>query len=483
MKKSMVINRLSGFSRRPNSPTPSGMRRVFASAGLATLLATTSPGRVEAADYTYKLVAQTGRIAPGGNQYISYFEVGKINNFGDVVYGGEVQTVPGGVDLGEGTFLTHFGRPVGLELPGLAAPGGGGTFYELLSPTTLNDFGEGATAVQLNAFQSPLGVGVGLYRGFGYSPLPTPVVVPGVTVGPNGQPFQGVGFQPVLNNRGQLLFNGLIATSQGIVPSQGLGMGMFVADPQGHIVNVVSPGDPAPGGGTFDFAEASWINDIGDVVFGAHIAGEECVGDATLANQGGRIFCGDNVYVKLLGSSQAVAVAHQGSAAPGGGTFRHSWGPKINNLRQVLFVGDLTAPPSNDAMQGLYLYNAWSQSTVPVIRPGDSLPDGTHLVTVSDFTIGHHIDNAGQIAFLASEDSGAEAVWVKTGNKLRLVAKAGQTVGGIGTITNFDVEGGPMLGGALNNDLGQVFFAVNLTDGTTAMLIASPTPLHGQDSD
>src|SRR5262249_52322909 len=122
-----------------------------------------------------------------------------------------------------------------------------------------------------------------------------------------------------------------------------------------------------------------------------------------------------------------------------------------------------------------YLYNAWTHTTTPVIRPGDSLPDGTHLVTVSDFSVGHHINNVGQIVFLASEDSGAEAVWAKTGNSLRLVAKTGQTLGGVGTIKDFDVEGAPMLGGALNNDLGQVFFAVNLTDGSTAMFIATPS--------
>jgi len=381
----------------------------------------------------------------------------------------------GATDLGEGTFLTHFGRLAALELPGSPAPGGGGTFFELLSPTTLNDLGEGATAVALTSVQSPLGLGVGLYRGFGNTPLPRAAVVPGLTLAPDGLPFQGVGFQPVLNDRGQLLFNGLISTSQGILPSQGLGLGMFIANQDGQIRNVVSPGDPAPGGGAFDFAEAAWINDLGDVAFGAHIAGEECIGDPTLANQTSRIFCGDNVYVKLVGGSQPVAVAHQGTPAPGGGAFRHSWGPVINNSRQVLFVGDLTPPPNNDLIQGLYLYDGRTHMTSPVVRPGDTLPDGTHLATVSDFSVGHHLNNLGEVSFLATEDSGAEAVWVKSGRDLRLVAATGQTIPGVGTILNFDVEGAPMLGGALNNDWGQIFFAVNLTSGSTAMLIATPS--------
>jgi hypothetical protein len=441
---------------------------------VAAAMAAFGVGKSSAATFSYRQVAALGQTAPGEDQYISYFETGQINNLGDVIFGAEVASIPGGVDLGEGTFLTRFGNPVAIVLPGTTAPGGG-TFLFNFSPTALNDWGDGAASLQLNSFQLPEGTDVGLYRYSGFTHQLSAVVVPGTTLAPNGRPFQGVSFQPVLNNRGQLLFNGLISTSQGIVPAQGMGLGMYVADQAGHISNVVSPGDPAPGGGTFDFAEVAWINDIGDVAFGAHVAGEECVGaDPTPAGQSFRIFCGDNVYVKLVPSSQAISVAHQGNPAPGGGTYRHAWGPVINNLRQVLFVGDLTAPPNNDVTQGLYLYNGWTHTTVPVIRPGDSLPDGTHLATVSDFSTGHHINNAGQIAFLALEDSGAEALWVKSGNSYELVAKTGQSIAGVGTIANFDVESAPLFGGALNNDLGQIFFAVNLTSGSTAMVIATP---------
>jgi len=442
---------------------------------LAAAVAAVTTAQLQAAPFTYRLVASLGQTAPGDVQYIDYFEVGQINDWGNVIFGAEVGSNGGATDLGEGTFLTQFARLAALELPGDSAPGGGGTFFELLSPTTLNNLGEGATAVALTTVQSPLGLGVGLYRGFGNTPLPRAAVVPGLTRAPDGLPFQGVSFQPVLNDRGQLLFNGLISTSRGILPSQGLGLGMFIADEDGRISNVVSPGDPAPGGGTFDFAEVAWINNIGDVAFGAHIAGEECIGDATLANQTSRIFCGDNVYVKFVDSWETVAVAHQGTPAQGGGTFRHSWGPVINDLRQVLFVGDLTPPPNNDVTQGLYLYDGWTHATTPVVRPGDALPDGSHLATVSDFSVGHHLNNLGEISFLATEDSGVEAVWEKSDRDLRLVAKTGQTIPGVGTILNFDVEGGPMFGGALNNDLGQVFFAVNLTSGSTAMIIATPT--------
>src|SRR5438309_342242 len=84
----------------------------------------------------------------------------------------------------------------------------------------------------------------------------------------------------------------------------------------GRIVSVVSPGDRAPGGGRFDFAEIPWINNAGDVAFGAHIAGEECIdiGDER---------CGDSVYLKNTHTGEIRSIAHQGDPAPGGGVF--SW--------------------------------------------------------------------------------------------------------------------------------------------------------------
>ena len=51
-------------------------------------------------------------------------------------------------------------------------------------------------------------------------------------------------------------------------------------DPKGLAAQpafAVAPGDPAPGGGTFDYTYNPWINDRGDVAFGGHVAGEEVV--------------------------------------------------------------------------------------------------------------------------------------------------------------------------------------------------------------
>jgi hypothetical protein len=55
----------------------------------------------------------------------------------------------------------------------------------------------------------------------------------------------------------------------------------------------------------FEFVEVAWINDLGDVGFGAHLQGEE--------------FLQDNVYLSKAPSFQIISIAHQGEPAPGGG--------------------------------------------------------------------------------------------------------------------------------------------------------------------
>jgi hypothetical protein len=427
-----------------------------------------------AAGYTYTKIAALGETAPGGAQYFFDFEPGQINDRGDVIYVADLSK-DGVNDIGEGVFLLSHGQIIALSLPGDPAPSGGTFFGAAFTPAGVNAEGDAAAAIALQPFTLPLGMNAGLYRYSAAKKLLTAVVVPGVTAAPGtGGTFQGVSFETSINNTGDICFAGIIATDSGILPAQGLGMGIFVANKAGQISSVVMPGDSAPGGGRFDFAEIAYINARGDVGFGAHIAGEECVGDPNLENQSTRIMCGDNVYLRKAPSGEIISIAHQGDPAPGGGVFRHAWGPILNNDHQLLFVGDLTPPPDNDLSQGLYLFNG--SFTVPVVRPGDALPDGT-LKTVSDFVNGHHLNNPGEISFLAELTTGDEAIYVKSGNTFRLVAKRGTNVPGVGTIANFDTAGGTLLnGGAVNNDRGQVMFSANLVGGGAALIVATPMP-------
>jgi hypothetical protein len=74
-------------------------------------------------------------------------------------------------------------------------------------------------------------------------------VVPYVTPTPAGKTFQGVSFNTSLNNRGDLVFTGIVKTDKGIhVSGQdyiGVGQGLFKADENDQIASIVSPGDPA----------------------------------------------------------------------------------------------------------------------------------------------------------------------------------------------------------------------------------------------
>ena len=78
-------------------------------------------------------------------------------------------------------------------------------------------------------------------------------------------------------------------------------------------------------------------------------------------------------------------------------------------------------------------------------------------------------------------DSG-QFVW--SDGSLRLVARTGTVIPGVGTVDR--VTPAPIVfppsiiptlsGGAINNDRGQVVFTLTLTDGRVVMLVATPHP-------
>ena len=75
---------------------------------------------------------------------------------------------------------------------------------------------------------------------------------------------------------------------------------------------------------------------------------------------------------------------------------------------------------------------------------------------------------------------GNEGVFLWSHGSLSLVAKTGTVIPGVGTISSLDQYGTGLPNGYVHiNDPGQVAFAAVLTDGTVALLLASPT---GQDA-
>ncbi len=441
-------------------------------------------------DYEYDVAAAIGDEVPGGGNIIFDFEPTSINNRGDLGFGADVSTG------GEGVFIKdRNGRLTLVARSGDAAPGGG-TFASFFFITTpLNDRGDLTYHFFLEPVGSPSGVNSAVYRYTRFLNTSTPVFIPGVTPAPGGGTFIGGTIHPSINNWGSIAFSALVSGADidpGSPPGfDGLGNGIFLQTMRGQIRSAVRPGDAAPMGKTFDFAENPALNDRGDVAFGAHIAGEECIDLGAPQDQ--RVFCSESVYLKRARGG-ILSIAHQGSPAPGGGTFRLAFGPEINNRGQVVFVGDLTPAPGFGTDTGIFLYS--DGKIVPVARPGDPMPGGGRLTNVG-FTIGRYdINNLGDVSFTAALDTGETGVYQWSRGFLNLVARTGTEIPGVGFIVQilppdlvpFFPDDFPFAWiGGVNNDLGQVLFHAAVDDGGDILqgllVVASPIRRDKKDQD
>ena len=404
------------------------------------------------------------------------FEPWSINNAGRVAFGADLPN--GG---GEALYLAEHSQITPIAATGQAAPGGGTFSAAFLGQPALSEPGNVAFTFTLEPFSLPVGVNAGVYR---FSPNKnqlSAVVVPGVTPAPGGGTFAGATFRASLNNAGDLTFTGIVPAAIGPGASVGLGQGIFRADKFGVISTVVRPGDPAPGGGAFDFAQNSWINDGGDVAFGGHVEGEECIDEG--AGLPAFIFCAESVYLRSAPNGAIQSIAHQGDPAPGGGVFRVAFGPILNNRGQIAFIGDLTPAPDAAVSLGVFLYTGGTIASVA--RPGDAMPGGGHLLTASNSTLDFQLNDLGEVAFGAFLDTDENAdgindtgIYVGTPGSVRLVARTGTVIPGLGTIAqasaSFATAPPVLSSGAANNNHGQVFFNATLTDGRVVLLLATP---------
>ena len=432
--------------------------------------------------YGFTALAELGQPAPGpeGGQFIFDFETGGLNNQGQVVFTADLS--PDGVsDIGEGVFLGGKGGLAQIIRVGETAPGGG-TFggFGSFSPDTINNSGDAAFGFGQNPLTFPIGTNGGVYLFHHSSGKVTAVVTPGVTSAPGGGTFQGALFHPNLNSGGDLVFTGIVPADIGPGASIGLGAGIFLADRNGHLFEIARPGDPAPGGNTFDFAQNPAINNRGDIAFGAHVAADPCItlGQTLPVN----IFCAESVYFRNGQTGAIQSIAHQGTAIPdsaGGGTFDYAYAPVLNSRGQILFDAGLagTSVPFNGSTtdsQAIFLDS--NGSLVAIARQGDSMPGGGKLVSAS-FNAGNYgINETGDVAFNALLDNGKEGVFLWSHGSLSPIAETGVVIPGVGTIDKLDEYGTGLPNSWVDiNDQGQVAFAAVLTDGNVALLLATPT--------
>jgi hypothetical protein len=260
--------------------------------------------------YVFTPLAFLGAPTPGGEQFLNTFDSSRINNRGDVLFSSIVSTE--GEGEGREFFLS---KGEITEIPARAgepAPGGGIFGPGSLAPTTLNDKGDTGFVYVLDPFSLPFGMNAGVYRLSQNTNTLVPVMTPGVTPAPGGGVFAGAGFGANLNNRGDLVFAGIVPTNKGF-PLPGdeneLGVGIFKANKKGHLSSLVSPGDAAPGDGVFDRTNFPWIDDGGDVAFMGHVAGEEYHPATLLPPLEEYIICLSNVYVREAATGNILSIA------------------------------------------------------------------------------------------------------------------------------------------------------------------------------
>jgi len=215
----------------------------------------------------------------------------------------------------------------------------------------------------------------------------------------------------------------------------------------------------------------------GDIAFGGHVKGEECIIERPL-------FCAESVYVKRASSGQIISIAHQGDPAPvpGGGTRRFAFGPAMNNAGDMAFIGGLSAKSDNGEDLGVFFYSAAARRTGAVALPGDPMPGGGNLLTAPFINLNYDVSNRSNVVAFAgvldTKTNGTDndtGLYVLSTDGLRLVARTGTMIPGVGTISGLTAPSFPIpwSGGAINEH-GQIAFAATLTDGNTVLLLATP---------
>ena len=161
----------------------------------------------------------------------------------------------------------------------------------------------------------------------------------------------------------------------------------------------------------------------------------------------------------------------------------------LNNGGEMVFKADLTPAPDAGLVAGLFRYSKGVITSV--VRPGDAMPGGGHLVTVS--FVGSHqesINNRGDIVVDGTLDNDVDGdglpdqgTYEWSHGEVGLVARTGTVLPGVGTVRSFVPPSGIIIpppvvfvpnSGAVNNDRGQVLFSALLTDGRYVLLLATP---------
>ncbi|MEM1151726.1 MAG: choice-of-anchor tandem repeat NxxGxxAF-containing protein [Pseudomonadota bacterium] len=388
-------------------------------------------------------IASTGSAAGDTGQTFTRFNARlQINAAGKTVFLGF--TTPDGSRNDSGIFV---GAPAGgtttVAFEGEAAGDRGQIFRSFIRGVKLND------AVQTAFFAITTPDSDGNFRG---SFLGTPsggntiVAFRGDPAGGTGQTFRFFDGALHINDAGQTLIRGFLSGRGGF--------GIFLSDPAGGTTTVASRGDAA--GDTdqtfWSFALPSSLNRVGQSTFSA----------STRSDSGDRsrgIFRGEPTGGTTTVALRGDAVGRTGR------TFTELRSPQLNDAGQVAFWAE-TTPYDSGNNTGIFLDDPISGITT-VAFEGDAA-GGTDQ-TFTGFYGGVKINNDGQTIFYASTtpDSSGNDVGVFLGTPTGgtvTVAFEGDAAGGTGQ-TFMEVSMSHL------NDAGQVAFIATLSDARRGVFV------------
>jgi PKD repeat protein len=426
------------------------------------------------------LVARTGDPAPGSTaQTFNRLYGTFVNNSGDLAVHGDLDTSTGYPD--NGVWTRSSGVLNLLAKTGDTAPGTAGLPFLDVGAGGFNDLGVttfwAAAGDEFN-WQSGLWTGTqGSLQSVVLSGDPAP--------GTAGLYFADVGLTSAQSD--SIAFSALTTN-----PDPNLSVGIWTAGPTG--VNPVAlAGDQAPGTGgrviqTF-FAEPGTIpeqipqagelfaylmdtfvlNQAGDVAFTAYVNPLDPLD--TYRDAG--IWTRDSAGLGLVALTDEIA---PGTADAPYLYFNHV---NFNASGQVAFDASLDiADPASD--HGIWAGLPGSLNLIA--REGDPAP-GTVGETFGGLVMGPSLNDSGEVAFFARlRESGTDGVWAAAADgSLSLIAREGETIqinsGDYRTIQLIEPFDGGMGGYSffsVFNNTGQLAFTATFTDGTTALLLASP---------
>lgn len=391
-------------------------RKAFEARGISTRLRPTmgKPSTTKAPP-NLEEVARLGAAAPGGSAYVDLFEPYDLNDKSEALFAANVGSG------GQAVFTDANGLATQLARSGEPAPGGGTFGFGVGPGLQVNGAGVAAFAYYLEPFTFPVGTNAGVYQS---GPAGTQaVVVPGQTASPTGGVFLGATEDTSINDAGAIGFAAIVATPAGV--SDGVGIGTFLAPPDGPVQRLVVPGDPAPGGGTFDYAAMPSINASNDIAFTGHVAGTPCLANAP---QEIVIGCFRDLFFRRAASGQVTRLVGLGAAAPGGGTFLDVLHPVASDNGDVLFQGVV------DTGGGIFLgvFLARSGHVEAVAREGTAMPGGGRFLSGAFQPGNADLNDRGDVAFSATldtDDNGDglldQGLYRWTAGKLTVVVRTG----------------------------------------------------------